>query len=52
MSWPFALAVMAKGLVAVLLLYVAKLIAPGLLRFIPPGRVRRLLLVRLNKSGG
>lgn len=36
---------------AVFFLYIAKKIAPWLMRMIPEGKVRRLLLVRLNKSG-
>ncbi len=40
-----------KGVGAVIFLYIAKLIAPQVMRFVPEGRVRRLLLMRLNKSG-
>ena len=46
-----ALSLMAKGSVAVLLLYVAKLIAPRVMRWVPVGRLRRLLLIRLNERG-
>ena len=42
---------MAKGLFAIFFLYIAKLIAPHIVRRIPEGKIKRLLLVRLNKSG-
>jgi hypothetical protein len=50
-EWIFPLALALKGLAAVLFLYIAKLIAPLVMRFVPQGRLRRLLLIRLNKSG-
>lgn len=50
-QWILAAALMLKGFAAVLFLYVAKLVAPQVMRLIPEGKLRRLLLVRLNKSG-
>lgn len=50
-QWLFAAAIALKGVGAVLFLYAAKLIAPHIMRFIPDGRLRRLLLIRLNKGG-
>lgn len=50
-QWLFAAGMALKGVAAVGFLYVAKLIAPHVMRLVPEGRIRRLLLVRLNKSG-
>ncbi len=50
-QWLFAVALALKGFAAVGFLYVAKLIAPHVMRLVPEGKIRRLLLIRLNKSG-
>ncbi len=51
-QWSFALAVVVKPLAAVLFLWVAMKISRALMRFIPEGRVKRLLLTPWNKRRG
>lgn len=51
-QWSFVLAMVFKPFAAVLFLWLAMKIAPVVMRFVPPGRLRRLLLTRLNKGRG
>lgn len=51
-QWTFALAVAVKPFAAVLFLWVAMKISRVLMRFVPDGRVKRLLLTPLNKRRG
>lgn len=50
-QWSFAIAMLLKPFAAVLFLWVAMRISRVLMRYVPEGRVKRLLLVRLNKRG-
>jgi len=50
-QWALFVGIAFKGVAAVMFLWIAKRIASRLIRWIPEGRFKRLLLVRLNKSG-
>jgi hypothetical protein len=50
-QWTFFLAMAAKPLAALLFLWVAMNISRLIVPFIPEGKIKRLLLIRLNDSG-
>lgn len=51
-QWSFVLAMVFKPFAALLFLWVAMKIARVVMRAVPSGKLRRVLLTRLNKRGG
>lgn len=47
-QWAFAMAMVLKPFGALLFLWVAMRLSPHIVKYIPEGKVKRLLLKRLN----